>query len=72
MHGLNFGGIRDDTKRARLAFLVAGSLRYGTPFEMVSMPVRATAPEENARSSSTRPIAAVVSARRLGALSGGV
>lgn len=48
-------------RRARRAFCVSGSLRYGTPFEMASMPVSATAPDENARRSSSTPTAAVVS-----------
>ena len=39
----------------------SGFLNAGTPFEIASMPVRATAPEENARrnSSTVRPVSSL-------------
>ncbi len=52
------------------AFLASGGLNAGTPVAMASVPVRATAPDANARSRSTTPTAWAVTVV-LSTISGG-
>ena len=49
------------TIRVVAAFLDSGGLNAGTPVAIASVPVSATAPDENARSSTRMPTAWVVS-----------
>ena len=44
------------------AFRASGGLNAGTPLDTASVPVRATAPEENARRMSNRPSGSATSA----------
>ena len=47
------------------AFFDSGGLKAGTPVAMASVPVRATAPDANARRSRTTPTASARHRRRL-------
>ena len=57
------------TSRVAAAFLASGGLNAGTPVAMASVPVRATAPEANARRSrkiDTAPAVLAVAATTSG------